>query len=283
MILCSAWALAHLAGKLRHTTGFARAQLHYVFLGAGLTAAGALDARRRRAARHRILAARRVRALLHATLARVHRPLHRPVPAHGRAGRHQPVRGLRGGLAADGGPADRRRGPPRRVLPRSEPDTLAGRRRGAGPRCLRPVPRVRAAHAPSRRPVPVPARLRHPRPRPRGKPGHGHLRRPRAGGDRHGGPDRPGPPSREPRHPRADPGPRRLCASRRPARRPDRRVARGAGARDEPARPGAVGRDGRARLGSCRGSAWQRTTRAPCSRTSGPGVPRRPCRSGTAG
>jgi hypothetical protein len=42
MILCSAWALAHLAGKLRHTTGFARAQIHYVFLGAGLTAAGAL-------------------------------------------------------------------------------------------------------------------------------------------------------------------------------------------------------------------------------------------------
>ena len=42
MILCSTWALAHLAGKLRHTTGFARAQLHYVFLGAGLTAAGAL-------------------------------------------------------------------------------------------------------------------------------------------------------------------------------------------------------------------------------------------------
>ena len=42
MILCSTWALAHLAGKLRHTTGFARAQIHYVFLGAGLTAAGAL-------------------------------------------------------------------------------------------------------------------------------------------------------------------------------------------------------------------------------------------------
>ena len=42
MILCSAWALTHLATKLRHTTGFARAQLHYVFLGAGLTAAGAL-------------------------------------------------------------------------------------------------------------------------------------------------------------------------------------------------------------------------------------------------
>lgn len=42
MIVCSAWALAHLAGKLRHATGFARAQLHYVFLGAGLTATGAL-------------------------------------------------------------------------------------------------------------------------------------------------------------------------------------------------------------------------------------------------
>ena len=42
MILSSAWALTHLASKLRHTTGFARAQLHYVFLGAGLTAAGAL-------------------------------------------------------------------------------------------------------------------------------------------------------------------------------------------------------------------------------------------------
>jgi PAS domain S-box-containing protein len=42
MILCSTWALAHLAGKLRATTGFARAQIHYVFLGAGLTAAGAL-------------------------------------------------------------------------------------------------------------------------------------------------------------------------------------------------------------------------------------------------
>jgi PAS domain S-box-containing protein len=42
MILCSAWALAHLASKLRHATGFARAQLHYVFLGAGLTATGAL-------------------------------------------------------------------------------------------------------------------------------------------------------------------------------------------------------------------------------------------------
>src|SRR5262249_56974280 len=35
-------AVTHLATKLRHTTGFARAQLHYVFLGAGLTAAGAL-------------------------------------------------------------------------------------------------------------------------------------------------------------------------------------------------------------------------------------------------
>jgi PAS domain S-box-containing protein len=42
LIVCSAWALAHLAGKFRHATGFARAQLHYVFLGAGLTAAGAL-------------------------------------------------------------------------------------------------------------------------------------------------------------------------------------------------------------------------------------------------
>src|SRR5262245_8955772 len=42
MIACSAWALSHLAGKLQHATGFARAQLHYVFLGAGLTAAGAL-------------------------------------------------------------------------------------------------------------------------------------------------------------------------------------------------------------------------------------------------
>src|SRR4029453_11490699 len=42
MILCFPWPLAHLAGKLRHATGFARAQLHYVFLGAGLTAAGAL-------------------------------------------------------------------------------------------------------------------------------------------------------------------------------------------------------------------------------------------------
>jgi PAS domain S-box-containing protein len=42
MIVFSAWALAHLAGKLRHATGFARAQLHYVFLGAGFTAVGAL-------------------------------------------------------------------------------------------------------------------------------------------------------------------------------------------------------------------------------------------------
>jgi PAS domain S-box-containing protein len=42
MLACSAWALTHLAGKLRHATGFARAQLHYVFLGAGFTAAGAL-------------------------------------------------------------------------------------------------------------------------------------------------------------------------------------------------------------------------------------------------
>jgi PAS domain S-box-containing protein len=42
MGVCSTWALAHLAGKLRHATGFARAQLHYVFLGAGLTALGAL-------------------------------------------------------------------------------------------------------------------------------------------------------------------------------------------------------------------------------------------------
>ena len=56
-------------------------------------------ARRRRAARHRILAARRVRAVLHAALARLHRPLHRAAPAHGRAGGHQPVGGLRGGLA----------------------------------------------------------------------------------------------------------------------------------------------------------------------------------------
>jgi PAS domain S-box-containing protein len=42
MAVCSIWALAHLAGKLRHATGFARAQLHYVFLGAALTALGAL-------------------------------------------------------------------------------------------------------------------------------------------------------------------------------------------------------------------------------------------------
>jgi PAS domain S-box-containing protein len=42
MALCSTWALAHLAGKLRHATGFARAQLHYVLLGAALTALGAL-------------------------------------------------------------------------------------------------------------------------------------------------------------------------------------------------------------------------------------------------
>jgi len=39
---CSAWALAHLAWKLRGATGFARAQLHYVFLGAALTAAGSI-------------------------------------------------------------------------------------------------------------------------------------------------------------------------------------------------------------------------------------------------
>jgi len=38
--VCSTWALAHLAGKLRHATGFARAQLQYVFLGAGLMTAG---------------------------------------------------------------------------------------------------------------------------------------------------------------------------------------------------------------------------------------------------
>ena len=42
MAVCCTWALAHLAGKLRHTTGFARAQLHYVFLGAALTALGAI-------------------------------------------------------------------------------------------------------------------------------------------------------------------------------------------------------------------------------------------------
>ena len=42
MAICSASALVHLAGKLRHATGFARAQLHYVFLGAALTALGAL-------------------------------------------------------------------------------------------------------------------------------------------------------------------------------------------------------------------------------------------------
>jgi PAS domain S-box-containing protein len=39
---CCAWALVHLAEKLRRATGFARAQLQYVFLGAGLTAAGSL-------------------------------------------------------------------------------------------------------------------------------------------------------------------------------------------------------------------------------------------------
>lgn len=38
----AAWGLAHLVVKLRHATGFARAQLQYVFLGAALTAAGAL-------------------------------------------------------------------------------------------------------------------------------------------------------------------------------------------------------------------------------------------------
>lgn len=37
----AAWGLALLWRKLRHATGFARAQLHYVFLGAGLTALGA--------------------------------------------------------------------------------------------------------------------------------------------------------------------------------------------------------------------------------------------------
>jgi PAS domain S-box-containing protein len=42
MAVCSTWALTHLARKLRHATGFARAQLHYVFLGAALTALGAL-------------------------------------------------------------------------------------------------------------------------------------------------------------------------------------------------------------------------------------------------
>jgi PAS domain S-box-containing protein len=43
LIVCSAWALGYLASKLRYATGFARAQLHYVFLGAGLTATGALS------------------------------------------------------------------------------------------------------------------------------------------------------------------------------------------------------------------------------------------------
>jgi PAS domain S-box-containing protein len=42
MAVCSTWALAHLGVKLRHATGFARAQLHYVLLGAALTALGAL-------------------------------------------------------------------------------------------------------------------------------------------------------------------------------------------------------------------------------------------------
>ena len=42
MAVCSASALVHLLGKLRHATGFARAQLHYVFLGAAFTALGAL-------------------------------------------------------------------------------------------------------------------------------------------------------------------------------------------------------------------------------------------------
>ena len=38
----SIWALSLLFRKLRHATGFARAQLQYVFVGAGLTAAGAI-------------------------------------------------------------------------------------------------------------------------------------------------------------------------------------------------------------------------------------------------
>jgi PAS domain S-box-containing protein len=42
MAICCVSALVHLAGKLRRATGFARAQLHYVFLGAALTALGAL-------------------------------------------------------------------------------------------------------------------------------------------------------------------------------------------------------------------------------------------------
>ena len=282
MILCSTWALAHLAGKLRHTTGFARAQLHYVFLGAGLTAVGALTLgvvvplvtgssrlgvygpyftllwlgfTAHSIVRHRLMD---VRVVISRSAAYA-------------AGWLLTAALLIGGEILAG-----------RALPRGEPDALAGRRGGAGPGRLRPVPRVRAAHAPSRRPVPVPARLRRARPRPRGEPGDGHLRRPRAGGDRHGGPDRPGPPPREPRHPRPDPGPRRLCAPRGPARRPGRRVARRAGVRDQPARPGAVGRDGRARPGSRRGSARQRGPGQPCCRTSGPGAPRRRCRSGTA-
>src|SRR5437867_1903147 len=40
VIACTAWALAHLAQKLRYATGFARAQLQYLFFGAGLTALG---------------------------------------------------------------------------------------------------------------------------------------------------------------------------------------------------------------------------------------------------
>ncbi|MBI2467776.1 MAG: PAS domain-containing protein, partial [Candidatus Rokubacteria bacterium] len=41
-VACFAWALAHLARKLRQAKGFARAQLQYLFLGTGLAALGAV-------------------------------------------------------------------------------------------------------------------------------------------------------------------------------------------------------------------------------------------------
>ena len=283
MILCSTWALAHLAGKLRHTTGFARAQIHYVFLGAGLTAAGALTLgvvvplvtgssrfgvygpyftllwlgfTAHSIVRHRLMD---VRVVISRSAAYA-------------AGWLLIAALLIGGeIVLDA------------LFPEANPTLSPAGAVVLGLAASALFLGLRAAHASPGGPVPVPAGLRRAGPGPRGQPGDGHLRRPHARRDGHGGPHRPGPPPREPRHPRADPGSRRLRAARDAARPRGRHVARRGRCPGDSAlvRSCRMARPRSSGTTSAPGPrAW---TRAPCCRISAPGAPMWPCPSGTAG
>ena len=255
MAVCSTWALAHLAGKLRRATGFARAQLHYVLLGAALTALGALTLgivvplvtgssrlgvygpyftllwlgfTAHSIVRHRLMDVRVVIS---------------------RSAAYAAGFCLTAALLVGGGVLLDTLMPDRDLTLTPLGAVLLGLAASALFLLLAPRMRRLADRYLYRPAYDARALVRE------GSRAMGTFADPARVTAAMARPDRARPPPREPHDPRADPRPGRLRAPGEPARRSRRRPADGADGRVQPAHPGAVGRDGRARPGPPRRAA----------------------------